>query len=423
MPEAIIVVGLGFGDEGKGSIVDYLVRQKNAKLVVRYNGGSQAAHTVVAPSGQTHTFAQFGSGTFVPGVWTFLSGFMKVDPLNMVVENAALHALGVTDAFDRTVIDLNAMIVTPFQKIANRLRERARGETRHGSCGLGVGETEKDFLGGLAIYASDLLQPSLLRKRLHEMQRAKLAQIRQDGLETFLVGTEEAELTETAAVNHYAGRYHEFTKSGVQIRWWKERLADSTVIFEGAQGILLDQDVGFHPYTTWSDTTTRHAEFMLSGYPGKITKLGVTRAYMTRHGPGPFVTEDKTLHLPDSHNEFGEWQRDFRVGWPDTVMLDYAIRATHGIDAIAVTNLDRWERLDKHCISMIYEKDGYQVPTDLPRSLSEQEKLTQRLFLIQPLYTGINPEGLLRILPTILNTPIAITSYGPSATDKRDHAT
>src|SRR3954469_18473147 len=180
MQHAFLTVDLGFGDAGKGSIVDFLTRQHTAHTVVRYNGGAQAAHRVVTagPNSREHVFAQFGSGTLA-GAATHLSRFMLLDPLAMVAEEQHLQALGVPDAFDRTTIDERALVITPFQRAANRLKELARGAGRHGSCGMGIGETMIDYLehGQRVLFAGDLRSPDLLRSKLRFLHEINLAKI------------------------------------------------------------------------------------------------------------------------------------------------------------------------------------------------------------------------------------------------------
>ena len=149
--KAILITDLGFGDAGKGGLVDHLTRVTGAHTVVRYNGGAQAGHNVITPDGRHHTFAQFGSGSLVPGTRTYVSRFMLLDPLAMLAEERALQGLGVRDALARTAIDRRALITTPFHVAANRIKEVARGDARHGSCGMGIGETMADQI--LLIFA------------------------------------------------------------------------------------------------------------------------------------------------------------------------------------------------------------------------------------------------------------------------------
>ena len=165
---AYIVVDLGFGDSGKGLLTDYLVRQSSAGVVVRYNGGAQAGHNVVAPDGRHHTFAQFGSGTFVPGVKTFLSRHVVIHPGALLVEGDILAGKGLPDVFSRLRVSENALVITPFHQAANRIRELMRGNGRHGSCGVGVGEAYAYSLthDDESVRARDLLDPVTLWRKL-----------------------------------------------------------------------------------------------------------------------------------------------------------------------------------------------------------------------------------------------------------------
>ena len=146
----VIVADLGYGDSGKGTVTDWLCSPLGSgsllgdgpvRTVVRFNGGAQAAHNVVAADGRHHTFAQFGSGSFTPGVRTHLSRFVLVDPLALAAEATHLASVGVPDALDRLTVDRDALLATPYHRAANRARELARGRDRHGSCGMGIGET------------------------------------------------------------------------------------------------------------------------------------------------------------------------------------------------------------------------------------------------------------------------------------------
>ena len=209
--EAHVVVDLGCGDQGKGTVTDFLVRAHGAHSVVRFNGGAQAGHNVVTDDGRHHTFAQFGAG-FVAGVETWLTEHVAVQPWAMVVEAEHLARAGVSDAFARTRIAAEAPVITPFHRAANRLRERARGEGRHGSCGMGVGETVRDAraLGDEdVVRVRDLLDGATARaklRRVQERKRAEVAALRGCGAEE-----EEATLDDPAMAEVYAGLLAGFT--------------------------------------------------------------------------------------------------------------------------------------------------------------------------------------------------------------------
>ncbi len=179
MNQVFLTVDLGYGDGGKGTIVDYLTRAHDAHTVVRYNGGAQAGHRVVTTDGRDHVFAQWGSGTLA-GAATHLGPWMLVDPLAMVPEADHLRSLGVADVWERITLDRRALIITPYQRAANRLQELARGAGRHGSCGMGIGETVLDALNheAFALRAGDLRTPDVLRAKLRDLRRINRAKVR-----------------------------------------------------------------------------------------------------------------------------------------------------------------------------------------------------------------------------------------------------
>ncbi|WP_426114859.1 adenylosuccinate synthetase [Massilia sp. PWRC2] len=142
----VSVIGLAFGDCGKGLFVDYLCRLWHAHTVVRFNGGGQAGHNVVLPDGRRHTFSQFGAGAFVAGTCSVLAYPVIVHPGALLVEHEYLRRCGVDDALARLLIDARCRVTTPFHQAAGRLRELARGDAAHGSCGVGVGETVRHGL-------------------------------------------------------------------------------------------------------------------------------------------------------------------------------------------------------------------------------------------------------------------------------------
>lgn len=367
--EVILVGGLGYGDEGKGSIVDYLVRTKKAGVVIRFNGGAQAGHNVVTPRGLHHTFAQFGSGTLVPGVETHLSRFMVVNPLGMMREEEYLQSLGIKDAFHRTTIDRDALVTTPFQIAINRLLEIWRGDKKHGSCGIGIGQTVKDYqkYGDKVLFVKDLQDPVIMGRKLkflQEQSRESAYHIISDLQQTKVVEKELEWLEDKSAVDDLVRYFLGF--AGLAKIVDGSHLANllnvnSSVVFEGAQGALLDNDYGFYPHTTKTDTTFTNAYKLLesAGNEGRVTRIGVLRGYATRHGAGPFVTEDDNLakYLRDPHNLENKWQGKLRIGWLDILSIRYGILVNDGVDCLALTNLDQLSGLEaiKFCISYEYK--------------------------------------------------------------------
>ena len=433
--QATIVTDLGFGDAGKGTMVDYLARQGRVAAVVRFNGGGQAAHNVVTPDGRHHTFHQFGSGTFVPGVRTHLSRFMIVDPLLLYEESGRLHQLGCRSALARLSIDEEALVATPFQRAANRLRETLRGTSLHGSCGMGIGEVMMDSLKLTdPLRVKHLRDPEDLTRRFLALQEERRVEFsrhfreleRHPGL-----SSEVHVLTSTDYARKLANDFAAFADSLslVQGEHLEQLARQGSLLFEGAQGVLLDEWRGFHPYTTWSTTTFENAETLLSeiGYSERIERLGVLRAYFTRHGAGPFVTEDQSLTaaIPDLHNGTGAWQGVFRIGWFDMVAAHYALAATGPIDTLAITNLDQIEKVgDRRICSAYLLPDGSRLErlplnsskTDLVR----QEELTRLLANALPEYreASRDSEAYLGQLEEGLQLPVTYVSRGPSATDK-----
>lgn len=363
------VVGLGYGDEGKGSVVDWLSRIRKAPLVVRYNGGAQAAHNVVLPDGRHHTFAQFGSG-LLAGAGTHLSRFMLVNPGNMLVEAEALKKLGSINPFEKVTIEDAAFLTTPFHIAANRIREAARKGARHGSCGLGIGETRADSLDHpeLSLTAGELrnMDDVLVKlKKLQEYKREQLNEfrghgsIRSPGIRDQWSVLDDPSVADLIVETRYKP-FFAIAGAGIVERKWLGRQLDTkqSIIFEGAQGVLLDEWYGFQPHTTWTDCTTNNIDTLLRDWPARgypYNKIGITRAYHTRHGDGPFVTEvllalASTQRLVEKdHNKRGDHQGEFRAGPLDLVALRYAVEVLGGIHTLIVTCLDRlagYDRLD-----------------------------------------------------------------------------
>lgn len=411
----VIVADLGYGDAGKGSVVDWLCSRRPVHTVVRYNGGAQAAHNVVTPDGRHHTFAQFGSGTFTPGVRTHLSRFTMVDPLALAAEAAHLRAVGVPDALDRLTVDGEALLTTPYHRAANRERERARGELRHGSCGVGVGETAGYALAhpDEAPRVGDCLSPAILRRKLVMLRERLAAEL----------GGQHRLGAELPGVGACVEAFRAF---GCRVRVVSRThlhalLREGTAVFEGAQGVLLDEWHGFHPYTTWSTTTFANAEMLLAEAGVTATRLGVVRCYLTRHGPGPFVTEDPALtaSLRDAHNLADEWQGPLRVGHFDAVAVRYALEVAGGVDALALTHLDVAAARRDLRVCHEYDLDGERLerlPTGPAGDLDRQARLTERLLRARPVY-GPLEEPVAQIRQA-LGVPVEIRSYGPDRCHK-----
>jgi adenylosuccinate synthase len=417
-PRAFQVVDLAYGDCGKGTIVDFLTRRFDVRAIVRFNGGPQAGHNVVTPAGQHHTFAQLGSGSFVPGVRTLLSRFMLIEPYALFREAQHLERIGIHGAIRRLEIDARCLVITPPQIAANHLRELARGASAHGTCGIGVGETMKDSIDApaLVLRAGELADRQHLRSRLCGIVDYKLAEMREI-IEACHAKERARPAIETlrnlrwidAAVETYTA----LSREAAIVESLKIP-TEQNVIFEGAQGVLLDETAGFQPHTTWSTTTFVNADRLLdeSHCQTKRIRIGVLRSYFTRHGPGPFVTEDASLRpfLPEPHNDNSGWQGEFRVGLFDAVAARYAIETCGGVDCLALTHLDRVPSLPaKVCDAYLLDgRSETRLRADTP------------LALCRPSYTSVDKatEGFTRHLVERLGVPIGIQSFGPTHADK-----
>ena len=434
--KATVVVDLGFGDAGKGTIVDYLARKCQAPVVVRFNGGPQARHHVVTRTGQCHGFAQFGSGSFVPGARTHLSRFMLFDPIELNHEWRWLDRYGLGDVLDRLTVDEDAIMVTPLHALANTIRETLRGDDRHGTCGMGIGETVAHSLAfpEEAIHARDMRDGNVLVRKIARIQDRLFAELWPRVPE--LPDDALRSLADKLIDPRYPANWtDEVVRFGRKIDVCdSERLAhfarESDLLFEGAQGVLLDEWYGFHPHTTWSTTTFANALTLLDEikYGECVERIGVMRAYHTRHGEGPFPTADALLTriIPDRHNDNMGWQGHFRVGWFDMVLARYALAVSGGADALAITNLDRFRTVPERKVCTAYRAPGgdfidrLTVKSELT-DLTHQEALTHLLHQVEPQYEDapMNDEQYLQMIERDLGVPVAITSYGPTAADKR----
>lgn len=320
MKKAHIIVGCGYGDEGKGVFTDYLSSNLAKPLVIRYNGGHQAGHTVTMRNGQSHVFSNFGAGTF-QNIPTYFSNFCTVDPIGIVNEYAALSELNLTPELH---IDQMAMVVTPYDQFYN-----LNSDTKeHGTVGVGFGACVERNLGPCKLYYQDLYHPSIVKNKLRAIQNyyerkyfaeedfTRIENVRGVDLTLFMDSCEEVLEITSPAIEQKIMASNNFM----------------SLIFEGAQGVLLDMDFGIFPNMTRSNTTSKNAIFLMkrNGIIDKPEVYYLTRCYQTRHGNGYLSSDNyEPVRLINNHNESNKndgHQGIFRTGLLDISYLNYAIQ-------------------------------------------------------------------------------------------------
>lgn len=442
---ATITTDLSFGDAGKGTTTEWLARESESAAVIRFNGGGQAEHNIVTPDGRHHTFSQFGAGAFLPDVATHLSRDMWVNPMNMNYEAEHLIELGVTDAWDRTTVDEDARIVTPFHRAGNRLRELARGHSRHGSTGQGISEAVMDdiFRSDLTLRAGELEDKDIV-EHLEQIRKYKLEQFKALGPLLAHETPDWEAMNDPETSEWYAEVYAEWAKKlRIVPRMHLAQLAIQYehLVFEPAQGILLDEKRGFHPHTTWSNTTPDNARTQLNeiGFTGNVQTYGIVRAYTTRHGFGPFVTEDPGLDGPlhEYFNGTGPWQGKFRIGHFDAVAHRYAAKCAGWLDGLVVTGIDRVTELPEWKYATRYEMpdapdaeqyfkadargDAQEIIVSEYGDKSHMTRLTELLFDTRPKYTTRERPSSGEVIRTIereMGMRVVLASHGPTVEDK-----
>lgn len=347
MTTATAVIGANFGDEGKGLLTDFLASHAPSRtLVVRANGGAQAGHTVVAPGGRRHVFGHVGSGALC-GAPTLLSRFFISNPLLLDKEWPAL-----ADLAPRLLVDGRSPVTTPFDMLVNQMAERARGARRHGSCGVGFNETiERGLRPHFRLTVEDLRHPDLVAARLDAIQRTYLpARLSALGLAP---EERERELLEgPGLIQAFQGFIQRFL-ARVDIVTDMETLPGfEHVLFEGAQGLLLDEDHPWFPHVTRSKTGLKNSVTLLrEAGLDHLHAVYATRWYLTRHGAGPFPTEVAGKPSPaivDRTNLPNDWQGVLRFGLLDlerlreTIHTDLINAAGIALEtSLAVTCLDQ----------------------------------------------------------------------------------
>lgn len=333
-----ILLGLAFGDEGKGVTTDYRCRQAERPLVIRFSGGHQAGHTVTTPTGQRHVFSNFGAGTFA-GAPTFWSKYCTFHPVGYANEREALLDKGVQPLL---FVDGLAAVTTPYDLLYNRHLEASQ---KHGSCGLGFGATVGRHEGPHKLHVLDLLDDFVLTQKL-----ASVASYYQDKLQ---VVYDEAVLEQQLVHFHAAIAYcrqHLRCTSG-RAFFAEAATTFDTLIFEGSQGLLLDQEFGYFPHVTRAHVSSRNALAMIEEYDLPSPELYyITRAYQTRHGNGPLTNEERPgpeLHpTPYETNVFNPWQGEQRRSLLDLDQLRFTLAADAHYSAglprnLVVTCLDQ----------------------------------------------------------------------------------
>ncbi|MEI6291386.1 MAG: adenylosuccinate synthetase, partial [Chloroflexota bacterium] len=335
-------------------------------------------------------------------------------------------------------------IITPYHQAANRIKEIVRGADRHGSCGIGVGEAVEDASAhpGDSVQAGDLASPAILRRKLGAIRDQKHSQLEdfcRDSKPGILPKNEWELFNDDAVIDTWITSISRISSLGLVVpdsileKWLQQT---ETVIFEGAQGVLLDADEGFHPYTTWSRSTAANALELINEMApaSSVHRIGVLRSYAVRHGPGPLPTETNQLAgVVQDHNQANQWQGAVRYGWFDAVLGRYALDVNGGVDSLAVTHMDVLPRLQdwKYCPGykglpgfdrLSFTPDSpAKLFSVLPRqgvlSLSERAQLTNALLSVTPaIETSIAAnKDVIQKVESLLGQQIDIISNGPGA--------
>lgn len=341
-----IVIGLGFGDEGKGLAVSYLCNKNENSIVIRFNGGQQAGHTVVLPNGNSHVFSNFGAGS-LQNIPTYWSQYCTFAPGNLLKEYNALKQLTNTPTL---FIDNLCLVTTHYDVLYNRLLEQARNKHKHGSCGMGFGATiergEKFFI---KLFAMDLKYYNVTKHKLQLIANYYQKKISNEFPEINFndFEHEKADLVFFNSIERILELEQNKTVTFVsEIDFFSKIGAYNAIIFEGAQGILLDMDFGFFPHVTRSNTTSKNVAQLigkinhLSSY--RVNKYYVTRAYQNRHGQGPINYEQFKVPLINNRletNIFNPHQGAFRVAPLDINLLNFALHCDSNFIPNANKNL------------------------------------------------------------------------------------
>ena len=365
---AFIVLGAQWGDEGKGKMTDYLAEE--ADVVVRFQGGNNAGHTVEVGDRQ-YKLHLIPSGILYDNKLNVIGNGVVVDPKALFEEIGYLEKEGVKVTPEKLIISDRAHLIMPYHRVLDVLKEKARGKNDIGTTGKGIGPCYTDKFERCGIRVCDLLHEDVFEEKLRENIKMKNEYI------TKVLGGEALDVEEILAqYKQYAEKIRPFVKD-TSVKVYDSIKEDKTVLFEGAQGMLLDIDHGTYPYVTSSNTTAGGVSNGIGVGPNMITNaVGITKAYTTRVGKGPFPTE--------LENETGEWirtkgheygvttGRSRRCGWLDLVIVKSAVRVS-GLTSLAVTKIDTLAGLDKLKICVGYKFNG-EIIDYFPASLEDLAK-------------------------------------------------
>lgn len=373
----VVVVGAQWGDEGKGKIVDLLTQY--ADVVVRFQGGNNAGHTLVV-DGEKTVLHLIPSGILHPGKACVIGNGVVIDPEVLVVEIERLKQKGFLKDDGQLVISLDAHVIMPWHKAIDLARENAMGEGKIGTTGRGIGPTYEDKVARRGLRIRDLMDEARLARKVRERVALAREELRR-------LGATAAEMDEPALVRRYVelGRRIAVYARDVSI-WLHAALKQGKqLLFEGAQGTMLDVDHGTYPFVTSSNTVAGNAVVGCGLGPTAVDYvLGITKAYSTRVGGGPYPTELKDAtgeQLRKVGGEFGATTgRPRRTGWFDALALRYAARV-NGLTGLAMTKLDVLTGFETLKIAVAYKVDGQtldEMPGD-PEMLERAEPVYETL--------------------------------------------
>jgi adenylosuccinate synthase len=351
----VAVVGAQWGDEGKGKLVDWL--SERADVVVRFQGGHNAGHTLVI-DGVTYKLSLLPSGIVRPGKLSVIGNGVVIDPWALAAEIDKLAGQGVKVSRDNLRIAGNATLILPLHRELDQLREAAAGSAKIGTTGRGIGPAYEDKVGRRAIRVNDLADLTTIAPKIDRLLAHHNALRRGLGQPELNAADLLAQLAEIAPrILPYA--------DAVWALLDDMKREGKRILFEGAQGILLDIDHGTYPYVTSSNTVAGQAAAGSGLGPNSISYvLGIAKAYTTRVGSGPFPTEQENEvgeYIGQRGHEFGTVTgRKRRCGWFDAMLVRQAIK-TSGIDGIALTKLDVLDGLDEIKVGVGYELDGKRI--------------------------------------------------------------